>query len=350
MCDRREGDDHGKALQDLNVKKRSEETVDLIHEMGGPRIEGCFRQKMEQRHPDFTCDDGKKIACKEESEEAVLTCEWNDQMRGLVFCATHVMWGKNNAIIDDFETETLDCLKWKYSGHCLGKEKKRQHLGGCIKQILVSQKNCLLDAVRKSILRRHCEMLCVRKREPSKKKHKPDRKSEDPWCVCIEKATVATHGFEGWLGCCCGHPLLKEKLAAQSAEAMMNGSDDVSSLLQSPELGFSPPAKVSPMELTDDFLSPLPTAGLSSAAKGVLTCVASKIHDGSVKNKCDLHQALSHEDEVLDGMSVAFPESLFGSPSTVFQGVRSFFGALVCICVCQLTLSFLVNRHPSDQP
>jgi hypothetical protein len=97
-------------------------------------------------------------------------------------------------------------LGLKYNGTCLKEETKPKlnHEGDCIKHGLVRIRNSAhLQRIRRTVVKFHHEKIYSRKRNVSKD------------VLDMIQATIATHGFNGWIGICGGHDLITEALVNQ---------------------------------------------------------------------------------------------------------------------------------------
>lgn len=190
-----------------------------VIEFGKVLIKRHFVSRFNERYPNFTYGNGRKVASFEDfSEGALLMNNFDNSMRSIVYYTSTALWGTNNTWAHRAEKEILQQMKLEYSGvYCEGK-RERSTMGGCIKAILVDTKqNCVVEVIRTRCKNMYGEVLL--KREPKKVKDASGALThrmaggKNPQ-VAIVKATKQSHGFTGFVNIFSNHPSATEEKQA----------------------------------------------------------------------------------------------------------------------------------------
>jgi hypothetical protein len=180
----------------------------LLLELAQPRTQDVWTSRFTRAYPEYTFAGGRKVLCPDDFVDAYATEAYDNQMRGMVNFVQNSMWGNSNAWAVRVEKKVMQMLKLRYSKvNCLNEKLKKVHLGGSIKQAIVRQKQSkYVNRFRKAGKKFHQEILYKRKVQLPKD------------VVRVVQATFQSHGFNGLIGICAGHPslLAAEMTAAKS--------------------------------------------------------------------------------------------------------------------------------------
>lgn len=195
-----------------DYKNRLYNLRDMVVGLGKPRGSNVFALRFNARFPNYRYN-GKKIQSIEDFKDAIINEPYDNNMRVMIHYVQNQMWGRGNTYALQIEAKIMQLLKLRYvDEYCdLAKDKypKKIHPGGCIKTMLVRMKqSSMVNAVRRLVKNQHCETLYHRNVGVSR-----DVKR-------IIRVTQKSHGFNGYLGLCVGHPDLEETLAMQKIEAV----------------------------------------------------------------------------------------------------------------------------------
>jgi hypothetical protein len=77
--------------------------------------------------------------------------EWTVDMVKRSFDCLHGFWEKDNGPLLDIEEQILIMFRWEYGDPCDPSNRQRNTKGGCIKDLLVKEKNHILDKLKIAI-------------------------------------------------------------------------------------------------------------------------------------------------------------------------------------------------------
>lgn len=121
----------------------------------------CFRTM----YPDFRYRKTRTVNSIPELTEALRHCSYDATIRGICFQALHGMWEKNNAWANPIEDKIMEILMIEYTCKMFdGMQMQRNHAGGCVKRLIVMQKNSMLVPIKNYLKTCQNESLCVRNR------------------------------------------------------------------------------------------------------------------------------------------------------------------------------------------
>jgi hypothetical protein len=233
VLDKRVGPDHGQLVPGMTVDecvKRINKLRTMFKALAKAKLEKYFVNMFNKFKPGFTFNLGSRSVNSVSDFVQALHDLVNDdgrQWRMMTFFVLHRIWGRDNAVLLDLESEIMAMFRWEYSGVLSnGEVMQRKHKGGCIKHMLMVEKNSLLGPI-KSFMRSRGEDMRVRGRDLSdeaveKRNAKlleqrlirgppkdPNRKKKpEPRLVRIDKATERQDGFDGYIGIYENHPSL----------------------------------------------------------------------------------------------------------------------------------------------
>lgn len=190
-----------------DYKNRLYNLRDMVVGLGKPRGSNVFGLRFNGRFTTYLYN-GKKIQSIEDFKDAIINEPYDNSMREMIHYVQNQMWGRGNTYALQIEAKIMQLLKLRYvDEYCdLTKDKypKKIHPGGCIKTMLVRLKqSSMVNAIRRLVRNQHCETLYHRNVKISS------------YVPCIIKVTKKSHGFNGYLGLCVGHPDLEKELAKQ---------------------------------------------------------------------------------------------------------------------------------------
>ena len=182
---------------------------ELTYAMSIPIINTHFAKEFNRKFPKFKLLGGRRVNRLSDIVEYVHAYNPSDtsalrplELRSMIFFCLYTLWGKNNYWAYEGELEILKLLQFRYNGNrmCDGTVKKRNHLGGFIKAILVKkldmERGKLNDAWSRSMsekfFTRDVYMPKQKDREGAGKK--ADKSHLRKYCVYCEPHT---HGFKG---------------------------------------------------------------------------------------------------------------------------------------------------------
>lgn len=225
VLDKRVGPDHGQLVPGMTVEEcvnRINKLRTMFNALAKSKLEKYFVKMFNMYRPGFTFNLGSRnVNSVSDFVQALHDLKNDDktETRQIIFFVLYGMWGRDNAVLLDLESEMMEMVKWEYSGVLAnGDVMQRKHKGGCIKGILMVQKNSLLGPI-KAFMRSRGEDMRVRGRDLSdeaveKRNAKlqeqrairgppkdPNRKKKpEPRLVRIDKATERRDGFDGYIG------------------------------------------------------------------------------------------------------------------------------------------------------
>ena len=130
----------------------------------------------------------------------------DNKMRAIIHFCTDLCWGDNNQWAINGESEFCQRFRIKFTGtKSNGKTSVKVHKGRCLAQIFVARKGTICEKIRNTGKKFHFEAI-YRRGEKSKIGLSGCDSKGIPRLLKQIKATVATHGFNGKLGICDGHP------------------------------------------------------------------------------------------------------------------------------------------------
>ena len=136
------------------------------------------------------------------------TAPYGNDIRALVFFLCNDLWGKGCFVI--IEKNIMDKLKLRYKNELVsGAVPKTRRKSGSIKVMLVRMKQTyFIERFRHIGFEVHHEVIY--------KRHMMIHRSEG--VVHVVKVTRASHGYDGFLGLCVGHPCLLDKTVMSPAK------------------------------------------------------------------------------------------------------------------------------------
>jgi len=168
------------------------------------------------------------------------------KMRGIIHFCTDTVWGDNNQWAINGEAHFCRRFLIKYTGiKSNGKRTNKVHKGRCVAQIFVAAKGTLMEKIRNAGKKFHFEAI-YRRGEKSKIGLAGTDSKGIPRMIRQIPATVASHGFNGKLGICDGHP-----------EAEKIKQEDQPSVVETPNSQDSQISSITMMS------TPVPTGGES---------------------------------------------------------------------------------------
>ena len=190
-----------------DYKNRLYNLRDMVVGLGKPRGNNVFGLRFNGRFTTYRYNE-KKIQSIEDFKDAIINEPYDNNMREMIHYVQNQMWGRGNTYALQIEAKIMQLLKLRYvDEYCdLPKDKypKKNHPGGCIKTMLVRMKqSSMVNGVRRLVKNQHKETLYHRNVGNSRE------------VKCIVKVTKKSHGFNGYLGLCDGHPDLEKTLAMQ---------------------------------------------------------------------------------------------------------------------------------------
>ena len=194
-----------------DFEKRCYSLREMIIGLAKPRSRSVWAARFNARYPEYTYSGGKKVTCPDDFIEAILNEPYDNEMRGMIFYIQVTLWGKGNSYALQIESKIMQLCKLKYMDDYCDLEKenwpKKKHQGGCIKTMLVRLKqSSFVNKFRRVVREQQNERLYHRNVGTSKE------------IKAVQRVTVKSHGFNGWLGLCEGHPDLEKVLKQQKKE------------------------------------------------------------------------------------------------------------------------------------
>ena len=169
----------------------------------GPRIERIFVLRFTDMYPDFTFAGGRKVTSIESFIAAIITADYGNSMRAMVHSTQNNLWGNNTWAVK-LEAKVMQVIGLEYTGTYLVKTPKKNHDGNSVKDAIVKCKNTLIvQKIKRAVLKYHKEVLYKRNVGISN------------LVLELVPATLDSHGFNGWVGQCAGHPKLVERLSKE---------------------------------------------------------------------------------------------------------------------------------------
>ena len=184
----------------------------FLQDLGMPRIKEMFEVRAAAHNHGFP-------HCKtlEDFLQAYRTDPYDNKMRALVFYLCNDLWGKGLFIV--IEKLIMDKLKLKYSNELVGKKPvKTRHRSGSIKVMLVRMKQTyFIERFRQIGFDLYHEVIYKRNMLVNR----------NQGVVQVVKVTKESHGYNGYLGLCVGHPSLLDKQTLTPKQPNVSGQNDL---------------------------------------------------------------------------------------------------------------------------
>lgn len=165
-----------------------------------PRVEGIFIARFEQLFSGYTFRGGRKVTSTESLLSAIILEPYDNKMRGMIHTVQNTLWGNNTwAVL--LEKKTMQVIGLEYSDLHLNEKPKNTHDGDSIKGAIIKLKNqMIVQRIKRGVQKYHHEVLYKRNVGISK------------GVLNLVSATISSHGFNGWVGQCAGHPDLVNRI------------------------------------------------------------------------------------------------------------------------------------------
>ena len=184
---------------------------ELNYAMAIPIINTHFAKEFNRKFPNFKLLGGRRVNRLSDVVEFVHAYNPSDtsglpvgKLRSMIFFCLYTLWGKSNYWAYEGELEILKLLQFRYDGNrmCDGSVKRRNHLGGFIKAILVKKLDMERGKLNEAWCRTMSEKFFTRDVYMPKQKEsegevtgkKADKSHLRKYCVYCEPHT---HGFKG---------------------------------------------------------------------------------------------------------------------------------------------------------
>lgn len=239
--DKRSAESRGNTVGNLDVPSVKEKLLrsrKVTVDKANAALNAQFKEQFELHYPNFTYSKIRKVNCVKDLVQAVRVCEYNNEMRAIIFCVLHSFF--NQGFVLELEKQILANFGWEYSDEDVhGATKSRMHPGGSIKDIIIKQKTVITNPIRNAVKKLHCEGFHVRKGDTSdeaaarrEKKGLAPIKDSGPKLVQFQKATKECSGFLGWIAVYEGHPDLVASKEGGQVTNMSNNKEEIMKVVE----------------------------------------------------------------------------------------------------------------------
>ena len=235
--DKQVGNDHGTNvginLDEFVMKLRSLRMATIKY--GSNLAESFLIDNLNATYPGLEIA-GRRIQSSADLVEFYKRGPNDPKMRAIIQFCTDTVWGDNNQWAINGEANFCRRFLIKYTGaKSNGKRTTKVHKGRCIAQIFVATKGTLIEKIRNAGKKFHFEAI-YRRGEKSKIGLPGTDSKGIPRMILQIPATVESHGFNGKLGICDGHPeakKIKEKAQPSVVETPNSQDSQISSITMS---------------------------------------------------------------------------------------------------------------------